>query len=116
MRAKLYYDGDCPFCARYADILRLKSCYELEICNAREDESYKECSKEIALDDGVVLVVEKSCFQGVEALNMLLDICKYRGLFFGLHRLLFANATVGNTLYAFFKLMRKIALYLKKKS
>ena len=116
MKLKLYYDGDCPFCSRYADILRLRSCYELEVCNAREDQSYNVCKKGIALDDGVILVVEQSCFQGVEALNMLLKICKYRGVFFSLHRIVFANAIIGNSVYWLFKLLRKVALYFKGKS
>jgi len=114
VKLKLYYDGDCPFCSKYADILRLCSCYDLEVCNAREDLSYKECSKDIELDDGVILRVDKSCFQGVEALDMLLKICKFKGVFFGLHKIVFANGLIGNGVYAFFKWMRRVALYLKK--
>ena len=115
MKLALYYDGDCPFCSKYADVLRLKGCYELTICNAREDTSWQECNKNIKLDDGVILVANNNCFQGVEALDMLLKICQYRGLFFSLHKLIFSNALVGKSVYALFKILRKCVLYFKKK-
>ena len=114
MKLALYYDGECPFCSKYADILKLKSCYELKICNAREDLSWRECAKNIQLDDGVVLIVDDICYQGVEALDMLLKICKYQGLFFGMHKLVFSNPLIGNGVYYVFKLLRKVALFLKK--
>lgn len=116
MKLALYYDGDCPFCSKYADILRLQSCYELKIYNAREESSWQTCKKNIKLDDGVIFIVNGSCFQGVEALDMLLKTCKYKGLFFGFHKLIFSNSFIGNGVYWVFKILRKIALALKYKA
>lgn len=113
MKLALYYDGECPFCSQYADMLKLKSCYDLEILDAREDLSWKKCNKDLKLDDGVLLIVDEICYQGVPALDMLLKICQYRGFFFGLHRLIFSNSLLGNGVYFIFKFLRKVALYFK---
>jgi predicted DCC family thiol-disulfide oxidoreductase YuxK len=110
MSINLYYDGDCPFCNRYADILKLKKCLKLNIIDARSDESFKECRKDIILDDGVILIYEDMCFQGVEALNMLLSICKYNGIFFSLQKFIFSNKFSGYIVYGCFKFFRRVAL------
>lgn len=113
MKAFLYYDGECPFCNRYADILKLKKCFDIEICDARVDLSWKEYDKDIILDNGVILIYEASCYQGVEALDMLLSICKYDGMFFSLQKFIFSSKVLGNIVYTCFKFFRKVALYFK---
>lgn len=102
------------FCSRYADILKLKRCYDLEIHDARQDNSWLECSKNIDLDDGVILIVENNCFQGVQALDTLLRLCRYKGVFFGIHRLVFSNSFIGRIAYGALKGLRKTALFLKR--
>ena len=114
MKAFLYYDGDCPFCNRYADILKLKKCFDLKICDARIDLSWKEFDKELLLDNGVILIYENQCYQGVEALDMLLSMCKYKGVFFSFQKIIFSNKIIGNIVYSCFKFLRKIALRLKR--
>jgi predicted DCC family thiol-disulfide oxidoreductase YuxK len=114
MKVFLYYDGECPFCNRYADILKLKKCFEINICDARTDLSWKECKKNICLDDGVILIYQEKCYQGVEALDMLLNICKYDGVFFSFQKLVFSNKFIGNIVYSCFKFFRKVALFIKK--
>lgn len=111
MKAKFFYDGDCPFCTRYGDILKLKDCFEVEIVNARTDKSWDKCG--VNLDDGVILILNNNCYQGVEALDMLLDICKYSGVLFKLQKLVFANRFIGNIVYTVLKLLRKILISLR---
>ncbi len=109
----LYYDGDCPFCNKYADILKFKKCFDLEICDARADLTWKKYKKDIILDDVVILIFKNECYQGVPAIEMLLSICKYDGLFFNLQKLVFSNKTLGNITYLCFKFLRKITLWIK---
>lgn len=113
MKLQLFYDGDCPFCKRYSDILKLKNCYELEILNARDNLQWKSCS-DMILDDGVILKVnshsKSNCYQGVEALDMLLKFCQYRGTFFLLQKVVFSNKVLGNIIYSVFKFFRKVLL------
>lgn len=111
----LYYDGDCPFCNRYADILKLRKCFDLNICDARVDLTWKNYKKDIVLDDGVILIFENRCYQGVSAIEMLLSICKYNGVFFALQKFIFSNKILGSIVYTCFKFFRKIALWIKSK-
>jgi len=113
MKLRLYYDGACPFCQKYADILALKKCFTLEICDARTDLRWKDKAKNLKLDEGVILIYNESCFQGVEAINMLLGICKYKGGFFSLQIYIFSNKYLGALIYNVFKFFRKAALLFK---
>lgn len=113
MNLRLYYDGECPFCQRYADILALKKCLNLEICDARTDLRWKECWKDIKLDDGVILISETRYYQGVEAIDMLLAMCKYKGVFFSIQKYIFSTYYLGSVVYSVFKFLRKVALFFK---
>jgi len=114
MKLTLYYDGKCPFCNRYADILKLKRSFDVEICDARTDLSWKVLKKDIQLDDGVIVSYDGKWYQGVEALDMLLSISQYEGFFFTLQKWVFANKIIGNIVYSCFKFFRKIALLLNR--
>ena len=109
----IYYDGDCPFCNRYAEILKLKKCLDLSICDARVDLKWKDYKKDLVLDDGVILIVENECYQGTVAIEMLLSICKFEGAFFSLQKFIFSNKILANIVYTCFKFFRKIALAVK---
>ncbi|MGB6328399.1 MAG: DCC1-like thiol-disulfide oxidoreductase family protein [Halarcobacter sp.] len=113
MKVFLYYDGDCPFCKRYADILKLKKCFDIKICDARTDLSWKKSNKDIILDDGVILIYEDRYYQGVEALDMLLSICKYDGIFFSFQKFIFSNKILGFIVYNCLKFFRKVTLWIK---
>ena len=114
MKIILYYDGDCPFCNKYVDILKLKKCFDIKICNARVDLSWKNYGDKLILDDGVILFYGDKYYQGVAAIDMLLDICKYNGMFFSFQKFIFSNKILGNIVYTCFKFFRKIALWFKK--
>lgn len=116
MKLTLYYDGKCPFCSKYADILKLKKCYELEILNARENKEWKKYKKDAKLDDGVILIVNNTFYQGVESLDMLLKTCQFNGTFFSIHNFIFSKPLLGNIVYTIFKFLRKVALFLKTKT
>lgn len=116
MKVFLYYDGNCPFCNKYAEFLKLKKCFDINICDARVDLSWKKCGKDMILDDGVILIYEDKCFQGVAAIDMLLSICKYDGVFFSMQKLVFSNKILGKIVYSCFKFLRKVALWFKSKS
>lgn len=114
-KAKLYYDGECPFCNRYSKLQELRRCVNLELCDAREDESYKDADKEIKLGDGVILVLESGEFyQGVDAIRFLENLCKFKGFIFKLQRWIFNTPLLGDGVYALLKLLRHLALAFKK--
>lgn len=113
MKNRLYYDGECPFCSKYADFLRLKKCANLDIFDARVHSEWKSLSADIRLDDGVIIVCDKVFFQGVEAVNMLLLVCRYEGLFFSMQKYIFKSKLLGSFVYMLFKFFRMITLKFK---
>ena len=113
MKLILYYDGKCPFCQRYADILKLKKSFDVEICDARTDLSWEKSHKKLQLDDGVIVLYDGKYYQGVEALDMLLSVSQYEGVFFSLQKWVFSNKFRGYVVYSCFKFFRKIALKIK---
>ncbi len=113
MKIFVYYDGNCPFCNRYAEILKLKKCFDIKIYDARVNLSWKDYNKHLLLDDGIILIYNNNTYQGVEALNMLFILCKYDGLFFSFQKFIFSNKYLGNLIYSLFKLLRKVTLLFK---
>ena len=86
-KATLYYDGDCPFCNRYSKLQEIRQCVDLSLKNAREDLRYKEIDPNLKLDDGVILIDQNNTIhQGVDAINYLDSICKFKGMIFGVKR------------------------------
>jgi len=62
----------------------------------------------------ILILQDNSFFQGVKAIQYLENICKYDGIFFKLQQIVFSNNIIGNVVYEVLKLLRIIALKLKK--
>jgi len=96
-------------------MLEIRKCVDLELCDARVDLRWKKLDANINLDDGVILALPNSTyFQGVKAIQFLENICTFKGVFFTLQHLIFSNTTIATIVYEVLKLLRKIALVLKK--
>ena len=70
------YDGECPFCNQFAELLELKSKIKnLSILDGRKNpELIKDLfNKGYDLDNGAILLKDKDIFHGAEAIN---TICK----------------------------------------
>tara|TARA_B100000900_G_scaffold364859_1_gene339751 strand:+ start:65 stop:445 length:381 start_codon:yes stop_codon:yes gene_type:complete len=69
------YDGECPFCNHFAELLELKSKVNISILDARKNPKLvKELLiKGFDIDQGAVLFCEDKIFHGHEAIN---TICK----------------------------------------
>ena len=70
------YDGECPFCNHFAELLELKSkIINISILDARKSpELVKELlNKGYNIDQGAILLNEDKIFHGHEAIN---TICK----------------------------------------
>ncbi len=69
----LYYDGACPFCARYADYTRLRESIGLSLINAREAPEAIAAfrARGIDIDEGMILLLEGKIYHGAEAIGAL---------------------------------------------
>ena len=73
MKIDIYYDKECPFCKKYAQILSLKQKHEIKIFNARENlaklKEFK--SKGFDINEGVIICLEDKILQGSDAVIFL---------------------------------------------
>tara|TARA_B100000614_G_C14349447_1_gene412408 strand:- start:178 stop:558 length:381 start_codon:yes stop_codon:yes gene_type:complete len=70
------YDGECPFCNYFAELLELKSnINNIEILDGRQNLTLIKSlfNKGYDLDKGAILLKDKDIFHGAEAIN---TICK----------------------------------------
>ena len=70
------YDGECPFCNHFAELLELKSkINNIEILDGRKNLTLIKSlfNKGYDLDKGAILLKDKDIFHGAEAIN---TICK----------------------------------------
>ena len=72
----LVYDGDCPFCANYVELLRLREQFpEIELVDARIDKGHSAVQKMVhagyVVDEGMALVDGDNIFYGAAAIHAL---------------------------------------------
>ena len=112
MQIKLYYDKECPFCRKYAQILKLKQKNEVDILNARESQKdilfFKE--KGFDINEGFIIYIdEKKILQGSDAV-IFLDKLSEKKLFL-VDTWLFKKIA-----YPIIKLVRKVILLILGKN
>ncbi len=109
----LYYDGECPFCARYADYVRLRESIDLNLVNAREAPEAIAAfrAKGIDIDKGVILLLEGQTYHGAEAIDAL-----ERALQPGRFRRIFLRPWLLRLIYPTLKALRHLALAIAGKS
>lgn len=114
---QLIYDGECPFCLRYARYVRLKETIgHVELINARESENKavkNVKARGFDLDQGMVAIIDEQYYHGSEALNILAALSSKSGVFNRLNYWIFRSSILSKALYPFLKLGRNMALLLK---
>jgi|GEM_PF-1243965 len=79
MRATIYYDGECPFCTRYAEFQRLQEVLEsLDLVDLRTAAEDRARLRQLGfdLDAGMVLELDGELFGGADAALRLTSITK----------------------------------------
>ncbi len=76
MNSKLIfiYDGECPFCNKFAELLELKSSLpNLKVKNAREhiEEMKSFYEKGFDIDNGAILIKDGEILHGASAINWI---------------------------------------------
>jgi predicted DCC family thiol-disulfide oxidoreductase YuxK len=78
-RLRILYDGDCPFCANYVGLMRLREEYAVDLINAREDRvSADSCG--LDLNEGMVVDLEGEVLHGARAVALLSRLSRRPGL------------------------------------
>ncbi len=113
----LYYDKQCPFCSKYANLLKLKENFEITLKDARENQSeISLISGNLNINDGFIVVYKKDCFQGAKALSFLNSAVDKTTLLGKLHFFFRYDNLFSNLLYKLFFILRKIILFILGKN
>lgn len=112
----LYYDKQCPFCSKYANLLKLKENFEITLKDAREniDEISVLC-KNLDINDGFIVLYKNDCFQGAKALEFLNRAVDKTTILGKLHFFFAYENIFSKFLYKTLFILRKIALFILRK-
>ena len=111
----LYYDEICPFCNNYAQVLKLKEQFKIELkdINISTDE-IASLSKNINIEDGFIVVYRNTYYQGARALQFLDSVVEKKTFLGKLHFLFKYDNFFSNTLYKILLILRKVVLFIKR--
>jgi predicted DCC family thiol-disulfide oxidoreductase YuxK len=113
--AWLVYDGDCPFCSRYVQYLRLRQAAgPVRLVNAREggplvDELQR---AGLDLDNGMVLKLGGRYYHGADCIHALALLSSGSGLFNRINARVFRSPQLSRVLYPVLRAGRNTALRL----
>lgn len=117
-KIRLIYDGDCPFCSKYAQLVRFREAVgEVKMLNAREHpEVVAEMkAKGVNLDKGMALTINDNVYHGADAVNRIALMSTGSGAFNAFTAAVFKSRLLSKTVYPALKAARKAALFLKGK-
>jgi predicted DCC family thiol-disulfide oxidoreductase YuxK len=113
--AWLVYDGDCPFCSRYVQYLRLRrAAGPVKLVNAREggplvDELMR---AGLDLDEGMVLKLGGRYYHGADCIHALALLSSGSGLFNRINARVFRSPQLSRVLYPVLRAGRNTVLRL----
>ncbi|WP_136661328.1 DCC1-like thiol-disulfide oxidoreductase family protein [Nitratireductor sp. XY-223] len=114
-QATLIYDGDCPFCSRFSDYIRLKKAVgNLVLIDARQGGSAVDdaVARGFDLNEGMVLIVGDNFYHGADCLNRLALMSSRSDLFNRVNYILFRSPLVSRVSYPMLRAGRNLVLRL----
>ena len=113
------YDGECPFCNHFAQLIELKSCLPtLQIVDGRKnlDQLTKLYKQGYDLNKGAILIIDGKIKHGAEAINMICSKIKEPDdRLLEILRIIFKSNKRSNLLFPFLLWARRFSLTLKGK-
>lgn len=111
----LIYDGECPFCTRYARLTRLRQTVgEVRLINARDNTREVEAAitAGFTLNDGMLLHLGGRYYHGAQCLNRLALLSSRSTLFNRLTYAIFRSPTASRLFYPALRTGRNLLLRL----
>ena len=114
------YDGECPFCNHFAQLIELKSCLpEFEILDGRKNLPLlsKLYNQGFDLNNGAILIRNGNIMHGADAINWICsEIKEPSNSLLELLRIIFASNKRTNFLFPVLLWGRRLSLILKGKA
>lgn len=113
----LIYDGECPFCNKFVELMQLKHAMPLlTLHNGRTDNQLINAlhSNNYDLNKGMILIYQNNIFYGDKCINKLSQLIKKNNFFNKIIYLCFRNQLLAKILYPILKAGRHLWLYIKK--
>jgi predicted DCC family thiol-disulfide oxidoreductase YuxK len=114
-RAWIVYDGQCPFCSRYVQLLRLReSLGTVHLIDAREGGPIVEELQRarVDLDEGMVLKLDDRLYHGHDCIHVLALLSTPSGLFNRINASVFRSPLAARMLYPVLRAGRNAVLRL----
>ena len=112
----LLYDGDCPFCANYARLVRLrKAAGPIEMLNARDhpDLAAQCLQRGYDLDQGMLLHLDGQDYWGADCIHRLALLSSDNDCFNRLNARLFRHQALSRAFYPLLRAGRNLSLKLR---
>ncbi len=103
---RIVYDGECPFCASYVALLRLRERYAVHLIDARTDPAPARAYG-LDLNGGMIVDLDGKVYHGARAVALLSRLSRRRGLL--------ASDCVAEAIYPWMRRGRALALWLLRR-
>ena len=114
MVASIYYDGECPFCARYVTLLRLKDTLgPVDLVDVRTEQALQQelFAEGFNLDKGMVFEVDGRRVGGADAINQLALLSTPSSLFNRINKWIMSFSLLATCLYPILRMGRWCVLF-----
>jgi predicted DCC family thiol-disulfide oxidoreductase YuxK len=110
--AWLIYDGDCPFCSRYVQYVRVRDAVELRLVNARDGGPLVDEVKRagLDLDGGMVLKLGDRYYHGADCIHVLALLGSPSNAFNRVNAAIFRSERLSRVLYPVLRAGRNTVL------
>lgn len=117
-QAELVYDGQCPFCARYVKLLRIREQLSLQLIDAREGGEVVQAIVERGYDlnEGLALRIGGEIYHGDECMQVLAMLSTPISAFNRLNRWVFLQPSLARIVYPILRAGRNLTLRLLGRS
>ena len=111
---EILYDGDCPFCSNYVQMLRLKEHYDCKLLNAREQADRVEHfrAEGMEVSEGFIVTLHGKSYSGAVALSLLSRLTASEGILNRVLAVAFRSERFAHLSYPFMKTGRAMTLRL----
>ena len=112
-KLKIVYDGDCPFCSRYARLVRLSENFQVELVNARSASlnANDYTDQDIDLNEGMVVDLDGQSYHGADAIWLLSTLSSRYGIWNRLLANMFASRSRARLCYPILRFGRNATLF-----